>query len=96
MGFINRFLNLNKCYLCKGNLSKIENITTSFAVQMGERSADPTLAKKSDFESILKPHLRCAKCGIIICKNCRPSRRIVKKWQNWPNCPKCGSKMVYT
>jgi hypothetical protein len=95
MSFVNLFSNVNKCYLCGGNLSKIENITTSLAVQMGERSGDPGLAQKSDFKSILKPHLRCEKCGIIICKKCRPSTKTAKKWQNWPNCPKCGSKMIY-
>jgi Zn finger protein HypA/HybF involved in hydrogenase expression len=95
MGFVNLFFNVNKCYLCGGELSKIENTTTAFAVQMGERSGDPRLAKKANFRSILKPHLRCEKCGIIICKGCRPSRKTVKIWQNWPNCPKCESKMVY-
>gem|GEM_PF-4550444 len=95
MSFVNLFLNVNKCYLCGGKLSKIENTTTALAVQMGERSGDPILAKKADFKSILKPHLRCEKCGIIICKKCRPTTKTDTKWQNWPNCPKCGSTMDY-
>ena len=82
------------CYLCGGDLGKINNTLNALAVQLGERSGDPNLAEKADFKCITKPHLYCKNCGVIICRRCRPGKTS-SKWSGWPNCPKCGLKMSY-
>ncbi len=84
-----------RCYLCGGKLSKRENINTAFAVQLGLRSGDSKLAVRDGFKDILKHHVQCGKCGLIICRSCQQINKTNRKWHNWPYCPNCGSKMVY-
>ena len=63
----NHFLKGYQCYLCGNNLSKIKNINISFATQLGLRSGDSRLAHRPEFNNILKHHVQCEKCGLIIC-----------------------------
>jgi DNA-directed RNA polymerase subunit RPC12/RpoP len=84
-----------KCFMCSGKLSKIDNFNAALAVQLGLRSCDRRLALRPGFNDILKHHVQCEKCGLIICRSCQKINKTNIKWHNWPNCPKCGSKMVY-
>ena len=83
-----------RCFLCGGKLSKIDNFNTALAVQLGLRSGDRKLAQRPGFNNILKHHVQCEKCGLIICRSCQTISKTNIKWHNWPHCPKCGSIMV--
>ena len=52
----NHFLTGYQCYLCKNNLSKMDNINMSFAIQLGLRS-DNRLALRLEFNNILEHHV---------------------------------------
>jgi rRNA maturation endonuclease Nob1 len=91
----NHLLKGYQCYSCGHNLSKIENINTSFALQLGLRSGDNRLALRPEFNNILKHHVQCEKCKLIICKSCLQNKKTKDDWHNRPYCPKCGSNMFY-
>lgn len=91
----NHFLMGYKCSLCGNNISKLENINTSFAVQLGLHSGDNRLAFRSQFNQILKHHVQCEKCELIICRSCLQRKETNEEWHNRPYCPRCGSKMFY-
>ena len=91
----NHLFNSYHCSLCGNSLSKIENINISFAIQLGLRSGDNRLAHKPEFNNILKHHVQCEKCGLIICRSCIQNKKTKDEWHNRPYCPNCGSKMIY-
>ena len=91
----NNFLKGYQCYLCKNNLSKIDNINIAFAIQLGLRSGDNRLALRLEYNNVLKHHVQCEKCGLIICRSCVQDKKTKDDWHNRPNCPNCGSTMLY-
>jgi rRNA maturation endonuclease Nob1 len=91
----NHFLKGYQCYICGHNLSKIENVNRSFAIQLGLRCGDNRLLLRHEYDNILKHHIKCEKCGLIICRSCLQNIKNSVDWHNRPYCPKCGSEMVY-